>query len=354
MICAAWDRVPLVASTVIEDVPTAAEPETEKVSDWLAPAPTEKGEEGEVVTPCGIPCSLMLTGLLKPFCAFTEIVRGGVVVPTETEEGEMEMPKSGVGGEGGAAPSPQLISVKAVVSSEKNRLPVISLLPISAICRCLQSITPPFLRIGVIGAFRADCTVSVTVVEWDYSHHRSGRPAHTRLNKMVIGGCPPASLALRYARGKSCSVRASTNKYDQPRRLLPGEAERELLNLRFQVLDFNLLRLDRFDQQGGQLGIVHALNLLGLWIAGDQFRNDPIDIFGHHADFVLPIGLALVGHALELFDLLQRPFERLDIGLETPRAARNPCVSQRSATSPDVKRRSRSCGPDADEATGGR
>src|SRR5436309_1271312 len=49
--------------------------------------------------------------------------------------------------------------------------------------------------------------------------------------------------------------------------LLPGGARRELLDLRFQMLDFNLLRLDRFDQQGCQSGVVHALNFFSFWIA---------------------------------------------------------------------------------------
>jgi hypothetical protein len=39
---------------------------------------------------------------------------------------------------------------------------------------------------------------------------------------------------------------------------------------------------------------------------------------------VLPIGLAIVGHTLELLDLFQRSRQRLDVGLELARAPRCP------------------------------
>jgi len=51
------------------------------------------------------------------------MVTGDVVVPTcvETDDGETDMLKSGVGG-GGAAPPPQPLSAKAIVSSENDKL----------------------------------------------------------------------------------------------------------------------------------------------------------------------------------------------------------------------------------------
>ena len=68
-----------------------------------------------------------------------------------------------------------------------------------------------------------------------------------------------------------------------------------MFDLRFQVLDFNLLRFDRFDQQGRQLGIVHALNLLGLWITKDRFRNDLIDIATNSKTLVGRLNWMMIG-----------------------------------------------------------
>jgi hypothetical protein len=78
---------------------------------------------------------------------------------------------------------------------------------------------------------------------------------------------------------------------------MPGEAGYELLDLRLQVLDFGLLRLDCFDQQRRQSGVVHALNFVRLWIARDLFRHKMIEILSHHTDLTLAIALALVGEA---------------------------------------------------------
>lgn len=85
----------------------------------------------------------------------------------------------------------------------------------------------------------------------------------------------------------------------------------------FEFLNLGLLCFDRFDQQGRQPGVVHSLNVMSVGVAGDYFRNDLGDILSHYANFMFPINLALVGHSLELLDLLQRSCERLDVGLET-------------------------------------
>jgi hypothetical protein len=72
--------------------------------------------------------------------------------------------------------------------------------------------------------------------------------------------------------------------------------------LGFQLLELSLLRLGRFDQQRRKPGVVHTLSLMGFRVMGDPFRNELIYVLGDHADFVPTIGLALVGHTLELLD----------------------------------------------------
>ena len=96
-----------------------------------------------------------------------------------------------------------------------------------------------------------------------------------------------------------------------------------------------LLRFDCFDQQGGQSGVVHALNLVSLGIAGYHFRNDFSDILSDHAYFMLTIKLAIIGDALELSDLFQRSLQRLDICLEYSGTARRPSVRQSCAADLD-------------------
>jgi len=112
MNCAVCDRVALVATTLMVELPTVAESATLNVTGWFVPPASEKDDDGEAVTPGGIPCSMIPTEPVKPFCAVTVMVTGEVVVPTsvETDEGEAEMLKSGGGATLDDPPPPQPIS----------------------------------------------------------------------------------------------------------------------------------------------------------------------------------------------------------------------------------------------------
>jgi hypothetical protein len=55
-------------------------------------------------------------------------------------------------------------------------------------------------------------------------------------------------------------------KHDPASGLLPRHVGCELLDPRLQLLDFSLLRFDRFDQQRRQSGVVHALNFVSLGV----------------------------------------------------------------------------------------
>ena len=83
------------------------------------PGAREKDGEGEVVTPGGIPWSTMLTVLLKPFSASTEMIIGAALAPTcvATDEGETEREKSPTGGGGGAL-LPQPASRNAIAMNK--------------------------------------------------------------------------------------------------------------------------------------------------------------------------------------------------------------------------------------------
>jgi hypothetical protein len=119
------EMAPLVATTVFDDVPPVAEVETLNVTAWLAPAASENDEEGEGVTSCGIACSSMCTDPVKPFFGFTVIVTGVVIPPTpiETDEGEIEILKSGAGGggEGAELPPQPIRTIKAAQAKERTK-----------------------------------------------------------------------------------------------------------------------------------------------------------------------------------------------------------------------------------------
>ena len=88
--CAVCDSVPLVASTVMGEAPTVAESATLNSTGWFVPTAIENDDDGEAVSPSGIPCSVIPTEPVKPFCAVTVMVSGEVVAPTsvETDEGK--------------------------------------------------------------------------------------------------------------------------------------------------------------------------------------------------------------------------------------------------------------------------
>src|SRR5690348_13896180 len=88
--------------------------------------------------------------------------------------------------------------------------------------------------------------------------------------------------------------------------LLSCRIRSELFDLHFQLLDFSLLGFDRFNQQGCEPGVVHALYCTSLWVAGDHFRHDLSHVLSHDADFVSAIIPAIIRDALELLDLFQR------------------------------------------------
>jgi hypothetical protein len=94
---AVWTSAPLVPLKAIAALPAAADAEAEKVTCWLAPGLTEKGEAGEEETFCGSPWIETLTEPVKPFWPVTETVTGVLVAPRwmDAELGVAEMLKSG-------------------------------------------------------------------------------------------------------------------------------------------------------------------------------------------------------------------------------------------------------------------
>jgi hypothetical protein len=118
------DKLPFVASTVIGKTPTAADGDTENVTDWLVPGAREK-EGGVTSTPCGRPWSVKSTELLKPCSGAMEIVIAEVELPrtAEAETGDTNTSKSTTGG-GGRLSGPLAQSVRAhsAESVKANRM----------------------------------------------------------------------------------------------------------------------------------------------------------------------------------------------------------------------------------------
>jgi len=62
-----------------------------------------------------------------------------------------------------------------------------------------------------------------------------------------------------------------------------------------------------------------------------------VHVFGDDSDFVLAIGFAFVGDALQLLNFFQCAGEGLDIGFETARAAGDPRISKCRVTNSDFE-----------------
>ncbi len=67
-----------------------------------------------------------------------------------------------------------------------------------------------------------------------------------------------------------------------------------MLDTRFQLLNFNLLRLHCFNQQGCHACVVDALNFVRPGITRRYFRNDLIDILGKGRPRLAPLHLAFL------------------------------------------------------------
>ncbi len=85
-------------------------------------------------------------------------------------------------------------------------------------------------------------------------------------------------------------------------------------------MNFPLLLLGRFDQQGGEAGVIDAAGVCAVGFVADQFGHHRAHFFGNRSDFVLAGFFQVVGNAAQLLGFFERVDEWLDVGLPAARA----------------------------------
>jgi len=89
---------------------------------------------------------------------------------------------------------------------------------------------------------------------------------------------------------------------------------RQPCNLRILRLRLPLLLFDRFDQERGEAGVVHAGGVLAVLLPLHDLRDHGAHFFSDDADLMLAVGLQIVSNAAQFLDLVERAMQRLDVG----------------------------------------